>query len=76
MGSKEVTVRDVMRGRYANLVMCMYAASFSPDTPNARADAEQALDLFFDGIEEVMTRLPPYTEGAEWDNRRKQLLSE
>jgi hypothetical protein len=76
MSSKAVTVRDVIRGRYANLVMCMYVASFSPDTPNARADAEEALTLFFDGIEEEMTRLPPYTEGAEWDNRRKQLLSE
>jgi hypothetical protein len=76
MSSKEVTVSDVMRGRYANLALCMYVASFSPDTPNARADAEQALNLFFDGVEEEMTRLPPYTEGAEWDNRRKQLLSE
>jgi alpha-D-ribose 1-methylphosphonate 5-phosphate C-P lyase len=74
--SKEVAVRDVMRVRYANVVMCMYVASFSPGTPNARADAEQALNLFFDGIEEEMTRLPPYTEGAEWDNRRKQLLGE
>jgi hypothetical protein len=71
MSSKEIAVRDVMRGRYANLVMCTYAASFSPYTPNARADAEQALNLFFDGIEEEMTCLPPYTEGAEWDNRRK-----
>jgi hypothetical protein len=76
MSSKEVAVRDVMRGRYANLVMCMYVASFSSDTPNARPDAEQALNLFFDGIEEEMTRLPSYTEGSEWDNRRKQLHSE
>ena len=76
MSSKEVAVSDAMRVRYANVVMSMYVASFSPDTPNARADAEQALNLFFDGIEEVMTRLPPNTEGAEWDNRRKQLLSE
>jgi hypothetical protein len=74
MSSKEVAVRNVMRDRYADAVMCMYVASFSPDTPNARADAAQALNLFFDGTEEVMTRLPPYTEGAEWDNRRKQLL--
>ena len=76
MSSNEVAIGEVMRGRYANLVMHLYAASFSPDTPNARADAEQALNLFFDGIEEEMRRLPPPTEGAEWDNRRKQLLSE
>jgi hypothetical protein len=35
--SKEVTVHDVMRGRY-------------PDTANARADAEQAVNLFFDAL--------------------------
>jgi hypothetical protein len=36
-----VTGRDDMRGRYANLV---------PDTANARADAEQAINLFFDAL--------------------------
>ena len=35
--SKEVTVRDVMRGRY-------------PDTANARADVEQAVNSFFDAL--------------------------
>jgi len=54
----------------------MFVATSSPDTPNARADAEEALNLFFDSVEEEMSRLPPYTEGAEWDNRRKQLLGE
>jgi hypothetical protein len=42
MSSKEVIVRDDMRGRYSNLV---------PDTANAtRADAEQAVNLFFDAL--------------------------
>jgi len=36
-----VTVRDDMRGRYANLVA---------DTANARSDAEQAVKLFFDAL--------------------------
>ena len=38
MSSKEVTVRDE---RDANLV---------PDTANARADVEQAVNLFFDAL--------------------------
>jgi hypothetical protein len=56
------------------MVMRMNVANCSPDI-HAHTEAEQAFDLFFDGIEEEMTRLPPCTEGIEWDNRRKQLLS-
>jgi len=36
-----VTVRDDMRGHYANLV---------PDKANAPVDAEQAVELFFDAL--------------------------
>jgi len=56
------------------MVMRMKVANCSPDI-HAHAAAEQAFDLFFDSIEEEITGLPPCTEGAEWDNRRKQLLS-
>ena len=56
------------------MVMRMNVANCSPDI-HAHTEAEQAFDLFFDGIEEEMTRLPRFIGGAEWDNRRKQLLS-
>ena len=39
------------------MVMRMNVANCSPDI-HAHAEAEQAFDLFFDGIEEEMTRLP------------------
>jgi hypothetical protein len=74
-GSGAPAIRSaLLRGCYANMVMRMNVANCSPDI-HAHAEAEQAFDLFFDGIEEEMTRLPPCTEGIEWDNRRKQLLS-
>ena len=40
----------LLRRRYAKMTMYMYAARFGPNRPHARADAEQALDGFFDAF--------------------------